>query len=97
MSRHPIFEQLIDRLERELDAKWVARDVTQWSRDDMTNLVYKYGRGSVVDAIVDYGIQGILAGLPQQPLKVALVALEEALSSQPCWRQNTRLTDCTRR
>ncbi len=81
MSRHPIFEQLIDRLERELDAKWVARDVTQWSHDDMTNLVYKYGRGPVVDAIVDYGIQGILAGRPQQPLKVALVALEEALSS----------------
>ncbi len=79
MSRHPIFEQLIDRLERELDAKWAARDVTQWSRDDMTNLVYKYGRGTVVDAIVDYGIQGILAGRPQQPLKVALVALEEAL------------------
>ena len=80
MSRHPIFEQLIDRLERELDAKWVARDVEYWSHDDMTNLVYKYGRGPVVDAIVDYGIQGILAGRPQQPLKVSLVALEEALS-----------------
>ena len=79
MSRHPIFEQLIDRLERELDAKWVARDVTQWSHDDMTNLVYKYGRGAVVDAIVDYGIKGMLAGSPEKPLDVALCALEMAL------------------
>lgn len=81
MSRHPIFEQLIDRLERELDAKWAARDVTQWSHDDMTNLVYKYGRGAVVDAIVDYGIKGMLAGSPEKPLDVALCALEMALTN----------------
>ena len=44
-------------------------------------MVQKYGRGAVVDAIVDYGIKGMLAGSPEKPLMVALVALEEALSS----------------
>lgn len=79
MSRHPIFEQLIDRLERELDTKWISGDVESWRHDDFTNLVYKYGRGAVVDAIVDYGIKGILAGYPEKPLDVALHALERTL------------------
>lgn len=79
MSRHPIFEQLIDRLERELDTKWISGDVESWRHDDFTNLVYKYGRGAVVDAIVDYGIKGILAGYPEKPLDVALHALKRTL------------------
>lgn len=81
MSRHPIFEQLIDRLERDLDAKWISGDVESWRHDDFTNLVYKYGRGVVVDAIVDYGIKGMLAGSPEKPLDVALCALEIALTN----------------
>ena len=81
MSRHPIFEQLIDRLERELDAKWISGDVESWRHDDFTNLVYKYGRGAVVDAIVDYGIKGMLAGSPEKTLDVALCALEMALTN----------------
>ena len=42
-------------------------------------VVQKYGRGAVVDAIVDYGIKGMLAGSPEKPLDVALCALEMAL------------------
>ena len=79
LSRHPIFEELIDRLERELDTKWMSRDVESWRHDDLTNLVYKHGRGAVVDAIVDYGIKGILEGHPEKPLDVALHAIERTL------------------
>ena len=79
LSCHPIFDELIARLERELDAKWISGDVESWGHDDLTNLVYKYGRGAVVDAIVDYGIKGILAGRPEKPLKVALHAIERTL------------------
>lgn len=79
LSYHPIFDELIARLERELDVKWISGDVESWGHDDFTNLVYKYGRGAVVDAIVDYGIKGILAGRPEKPLKVALHAIERTL------------------
>lgn len=79
MSRHPIFEELIDRLERELDAKWISGDVENWRHDDLTNLVYKYGRGAVVDAIVDYGIKGIHSGSPKSPLEVSLAAIQRTL------------------
>lgn len=81
LSQHPIFDELIDRLERELDAKWISCDVESWGRDDLTNLVYKHGRGAVVDAIVDYGIKGILAGSPEKPLDVALCAIEMAITT----------------
>ena len=81
LSRHPIFEELVARLERELDAKWISGDVESWRHDDFTNLVYKYGRGAVVDAIVDYGIKAMLAGSPEKPLDVALCALEMALTN----------------
>ena len=81
LSSHPIFEELVARLERELDAKWISGDVESWRHDDFTNLVYKYGRGAVVDVIVDYGIKGMLAGSPEKPLDVALCALEMALTN----------------
>lgn len=79
LSQHPIFDELIARLERELDAKWISGEVERWGRDDLTNLVYKYGRGAVVDAIVDYGIKGMLSGHPEELLDVALQAIESAL------------------
>ena len=79
MSRHPIFEELIDRLERELDAKWISGDVENWRHNDLTNLVYKYGRGAVVDAIVDYGIKGIHSSSPKRTLDVALAAIKRTL------------------
>lgn len=57
------------------------RQVESWGYDDLTNLVYKHGRGAVVDAIVDYGIKGILAGSPEKPLDVALCAIEMAITT----------------